>query len=74
MKDFLRAIFASLSTATSPQALPEPGSKVNYAPNGYVTKTDGVVVAADPSRGVLVDWPRGGSDWLPLGDLSLISG
>lgn len=71
MKQIFKMLFPAFF---APVTLPTPGAKVNYAPNGYVTKTDGVVVAADPSRGVLVDWPRGGSDWLPVGDLSLISG
>lgn len=72
MKSFLSAILSLFANKTEFTVL-QPGSKVNYAPNGYVTKTDGVVVAADPGRGVLVDWPRGGSDWVPHNMLSVIS-
>lgn len=69
MKYIISSLLALLRTKNMQL---EPGLRVNYAPHGYVKKYDGIVVAMDKARGVLVAWPRGGSDWLSKSDLAVI--
>jgi hypothetical protein len=47
------------------------GERVNHIFRGSIARTDGYVVAQAES-GVLVEWPRGGSSVIPVGELSVI--
>ncbi len=47
------------------------GTRVNHVRGGSIQRTDGYVVAQS-SRGVWVEWPRGGRSLIPGSELAQI--
>lgn len=60
---FFKSLFAVTQFAT--------GERVNHVRGGAIQRTDGYVVA-QTDRGVMVEWPRGGTTVLPATELSVI--
>ena len=63
MIEYLKSLFKSNDN----QEL-TPGARVNYCPGGSIMQTDGVLLCLRWGQ-ALVEWPRGGSDWVDAGAL-----